>query len=370
MDFMSFFMENPDPGYQDIGKQIISCLDDSAICQSRRVCKAWHGILDQEWQKRKLVAMHEQIKPEIQKLKSRYYRYEFNEFLQELLIPDNKVDIAFASNHLIQLASETGNTNVLNFVLNHPNIKTVTIGHGCLNKDSWSTSTWYWDRDLDGSNFEKLLKHPKVQPYGFDPNVGKSSVPFNLGSVYRYLESKCVIIHLLKWSKIGTVDFMSGIPCYYGGETVLHTAIRYDDTEIAKFILDHKDCKRNVLVAGWYSESSCTPLHYAIRKNRKQIVKMILDHPEFESNFLKTLRAKHALTPLNYMMESGSLDVVKMILDHRKFEASFMLSLDSRFCQLRYHPSKEIQRFVLQHPKMKRITDFAAEIEFMKKNLK
>ena len=78
------------------------------------------------------------------------------------------------------------------------------------------------------------------------------------------------------------------------------------------------------------------------------------------------------------MMKYGSLDVVKMILDHHKFGASFMLYLDPcrfRYCNPQGWPiddakKKEIQRFVLQHPKMKIITDFARDIESMKKNLK
>ena len=137
---LSVFMTSSDPGLNNIAKQIFGQLTNSSFYACLKVCKSWHGFLDPEWQVRRRKAMFEQVKPDF--LSFKRMKGE-KDFIEKLLDPNITMELSEANNNdvgwsLFLYAFRANNSKLLRFLLNHPNIETITFGRKTTNP------LYYW----------------------------------------------------------------------------------------------------------------------------------------------------------------------------------------------------------------------------------
>ena len=132
---LSVFVTSPDPGFNNIARQIFGPLDDASFYACLRVCKSWHWYLEPEWQVRRRKAMLEQVKPDFLSLMMRTYglEKEKKDFIEKLLDPNILLELSENDYNnvgwrLFVSAFHVNNMKILRFLLNHPNIKTITFG--------------------------------------------------------------------------------------------------------------------------------------------------------------------------------------------------------------------------------------------------
>ena len=259
--------------------------------------------LEPEWQKRRQVrrlkALFEKVKPEFDQVTchlTEKEKVEMKEFLDKLLDPNITLDLSETDDDWgwnIFLSAVHGNpywnnhTNVLSFLLNHPNIKTITFGRKDDFGETWSTEILNHFSFL--TNIDKLkmvLAHPKCQPFGYDKELGKTRIPFTFSCLPFFDRGRgdeekllydCVAIAkmILQYPKLGPVDFLKCQDCVsqhsiLSRENSLHYAISSKNVAMVELILDH--CPQSILT----SETSYdrqSPLHLAIDRNHPDIAK-------------------------------------------------------------------------------------------------
>ena len=182
-------MTSPDPGFNDIANRIFGHLDDSSFCACVRVCQLLYWYLEPEWQKRRhekqvriRKELFEKVKPEFDQWTchlTEKEKVEMKEFLDKLLDPYITLDLSETDDDWgwnIFLSAVHGNpywnnhTNVLSFLLNHPNIKTITFGRKDSHDygESWSTeilSSYSMSSLIRTDELKMMLTHPKCQPF-------------------------------------------------------------------------------------------------------------------------------------------------------------------------------------------------------------
>ena len=250
------------------------------------------------------------------------------------------------------------NTKVLSFLLNHPNIKTITFGRKDDFGESWSTeilNVFSYLTRID--KLEMMLAHPKCQPFGYDTELDKNRIPFAFSSLLfgaDLMSAKKKLLYdrvakmILQYPKLGPVDFLkcqnyASQHSILSRENSLHYAISSKNVAMVELILDH--CPQSILTSETsYAYDRQSPLHRAIDRNHPEIVKLILDHRKFEPHFLVSLKMKDMKTPIQQAVEMNRLEIVKMILDHPKCDSSMLVSLDL---------DNEAKKIVIEHLKMK-----------------
>ena len=369
---LSVFMTSPDPGFNNIARQIFGKLDDSSFYACLRVCKSWHRYLDPEWQVRRRKAMFEQVKPDfISLMMHTYGKKEKKEFIEKLLDPNillelSENDYNNAGWCLFASAFRANNMKMLRFLLNHPNIKTITFGRknsfnyvGCWATNLLAYSGWTED------TLKMILAHHKCQPFGYDMELGKTRIPFAFNCMFWFIpfarNRTNVAKMILRYPKLGPVDFSTKHHNSQVGNA-LHCAISNgnDNVPMIELILDH--CPQNILTETGKGSDRYSPLHLAIGENRPDIVKILLNHRKFESHFLVSLKMKHMVTPIQMAVGRKRLEIVKVILDHHKCDRSMLLSLDGSLKSgFLSDEDQEVKKFVIEHPKMKSIKNFVEE---------
>ena len=256
---LSVFVTSPDPGFNNIARQIFGPLDDASFYACLRVCKSWHWYLEPEWQVRRRKAMLEQVKPDFLSLMMRTYglEKEKKDFIEKLLDPNILLELSENDYNnvgwrLFVSAFHVNNMKILRFLLNHPNIKTITFGRRFSKYygECWYTElARYFDCTEDTSKI--ILAHHKCQPFGYDMELGKTRIPFAFHCLsFSNADTKekaiSVAKMMLRYPKLGPVDFSWKNHLSDVGND-LHCAIYSYNVPMVELTLDH--CSQDYLAS-------------------------------------------------------------------------------------------------------------------------